>query len=100
MGRASVACAGACSCKQFELDAHHADQQLSVPALHDFFLYAKADRESDGSGADACQIQVTVLDSSSSGEHKFKVIGITASASPIWKLSDIFGRRESGLIRS
>ncbi|GAX73476.1 hypothetical protein CEUSTIGMA_g928.t1 [Chlamydomonas eustigma] len=87
MGQAAVSCEGGCRCRAFHIDAHKAEK-ASVPALASFSLNITSPTPAD------CAVKVKVLPTSSSeGDgHKFKVIGITTSATSVWHLEEIFMR--------
>lgn len=95
MGTASINCTSGCTCQGATLDGHttHKSSQLHVI---DFRV----------SQADACVITVTVLNGTSSGEHKVKVAGIVTSEVPgvegirnsgaLWYVHDISMRGKDG----
>ncbi|GAX79370.1 hypothetical protein CEUSTIGMA_g6812.t1 [Chlamydomonas eustigma] len=66
MGMANVTCMSGCSCIPAVLDGHAPDHRIPVPRLI-------ATRITSSVADDHCVVQVLVLGSSSSGEHKVKV---------------------------
>ncbi|KAG2433670.1 hypothetical protein HXX76_008041 [Chlamydomonas incerta] len=64
MGVAAFSCVAGCACAPTEVDGHHGEK---VSQLYMVVL--------EVSQAPACDIEIKVLDRTSSGEHKFKVSG-------------------------
>jgi hypothetical protein len=67
MGRASIECVRGCTCEKSVLEGHHI-KRISVPVEHQFVVTA----------AHHCEMKVTVLPDSSSGEHKVKLLSVFA----------------------
>ena len=78
MGRATVHCAGACSCAPSEIDAHVAPAKdvprVSVTAVRRIAIRLSAPNAS--TGASCCQLRLRIEAGSSSGEHKFKLLAL------------------------
>lgn len=76
MGIAQVRCQGGCMCPAETIDAHDASRKTSEHA-------SRMLRLSQVTVADAlCELNVTVLGATSSGEHKFKLTGLVVGGSP------------------
>ncbi len=69
MGTANVSCISGCTCASITIDAHWKNQ-VSLPGLAQLDTVSQHPR---------CVLRVTVGSSSSSGEHKFKVVGVIRS---------------------
>jgi hypothetical protein len=65
MGIAEVACMSGCQCRPRLVDAHQT-QKESTTHLHNVLLSQHAN----------CTVNVTVRNSTNSGEHKFKISGM------------------------
>jgi hypothetical protein len=76
MGRARIKCESGCTCEDLIMEAHQTDRNSQTFLQH---VYV--------SQASQCVVSVTVLPESSSGEHKFKVMGAMVSevAGLAWK---------------
>ena len=93
MGQAEVTCVSGCRCDNSTIDGHVPDHKHSIPKEHGFRLFqhhpgsslsangGNSTRSGTGGndssttgGGSRCVIQVKVLQESSSGEHKVKVI--------------------------
>lgn len=68
MGVVSITCEGDCTCTEGELNAHGTEKNSQVH-LHNFYA----------SQGEKCIVVVTVLDTTDSGYHKFKLSGIMIS---------------------
>lgn len=66
MGEADVSCAAGCSCASTRVNAHVAAERVSV---HEY-LTLQVSRSS------ACEIEVRISEDTTSGEYKFKIIGV------------------------
>ena len=88
MGQAELSCVTGCSCNTTRFDGHALLKQ-SVPVIHEFTLLTSAAEGSLGalmpslqqkgvsgvsSSSSGCVVQIEVLQSSNSGEHKVKVL--------------------------
>ena len=62
---ADVTCVSGCACDGFQINAHHPDQHSSQTMLDSGAVTQAA----------ACRMQLTVMQQTTSGEHKFKVVG-------------------------
>lgn len=74
MGRANVSCARACSCQPVQVDAHATVGHKSVTRALTLHV----------SPAAACELEVRVLPGTSSGEHKFKLMGLYVGETFPW----------------
>ena len=70
MGKVQISCASGCECESAVVDAHERNFMQSV----------RWSRELLVTMSEACVIRLEVLHDTSSGEHKFKLEHITASA--------------------
>jgi DNA polymerase alpha subunit B len=68
MGRAVLLCEGGCKCDAAVVDGHH-KQQVSQTYLHSVRVSQAAE----------CVLSLTLLPGTSSGAHKFKVVGLIIS---------------------
>jgi hypothetical protein len=64
-GVAEISCSQGCTCEAHTLDAHQAKRE-STTQLHPIVV----------TQAPACLINITVAESTSSGEHKLKISGL------------------------
>ena len=71
MGVARVSCSGMCRCDTFTIDANNVEFKNSVTAV----VRREVNVSSVGAG-DCCSLEVRVLEASTSGEHKFKVLSV------------------------
>lgn len=69
MGTANVSCVSGCTCTSITIDAHRKNQ-VSLPGLAQLEAVSQHPR---------CVLRVTVGSNSSSGQHKFKVLGVIRS---------------------
>ncbi|EFN59953.1 expressed protein [Chlorella variabilis] len=69
MGRARVECAKGCRCKSQQLDGHW-DRQATLTDLFSLEVSPHAQ----------CQLKLTVLEESSSGNHTFSISGVVVSS--------------------
>jgi hypothetical protein len=69
MGRVMVSCVSGCTCDPSVIDAHDAVNKHSINQLHEVRV----------SASPACVLQLKVLEQSSSGQHKFKVMQVAAA---------------------
>jgi len=89
MGRARFSCASGCTCAPSEADAHHADR-TSVSATAVLPVRSVIADDDDGGGGGGagglarCVLRVEVLEGTSSGEHKFKVIQVVSRAKEVF----------------
>ena len=81
MGQAEVACISGCMCDASVIDGHVPDHKHSIPMLHEFRLFQQhrdsgsgGNQSKNTAGDSRCIVKVTVLQGSSSGEHKVKVM--------------------------
>ncbi|KAL1495257.1 hypothetical protein AB1Y20_017118 [Prymnesium parvum] len=74
MGRVGVACGGACACGG-QVDAHNRWSQTSVTAVHLVRVMQLAPTNETGR-SDDCRLTLEVLQGTSSGGHKFKLLGL------------------------
>ena len=89
MGVVRAECIGGCHCESDEVDAHVPDGQFSVFKARTYKAKrlkpsAKAVAASGGGltlgvAPCGCALQLTVLNRTSSGEHKFKVLSLMTS---------------------
>jgi hypothetical protein len=70
MGRALLTCVSGCTCAPTLIDGHSSTGRHSVPLLEELQV----------SSARRCVLQLKVLEGTSSGEHKFKVMQLAAGA--------------------
>jgi hypothetical protein len=68
MGRAVFMCESGCKCEPALIDGHH-KQRVSLTFLHSIRVSQAAE----------CVVSLTVLPGTSSGQHKFKVVGLIVS---------------------
>ncbi|KAG2425211.1 hypothetical protein HYH02_015038 [Chlamydomonas schloesseri] len=71
MGVAQFSCVSGCQCDPKEVDGHHTEK---VSQLYMMFLEVTQHPQ--------CEVEITVLPKTSSGEHKFKVAGAVISERP------------------
>jgi len=71
MGRALVRCSGGCECGPVEIDAHVRSERVSVTAVQRLAVVHTA-----AHGGPACALDLRILPTSSSGEHKWKLLGL------------------------
>ena len=65
MGMAAVRCVAGCECEPQVIDAHQRDgRRASVFVPHEF----------NATMTSSCSLEVRVLERTSSGEHKFKLV--------------------------
>ena len=69
MGRAMAFCSGGCTCGPIEIDAHAPSERISITAVQRLIV-----THLDTGGR--CLLRLTILPSTSSGEHKWKLIGL------------------------
>ena len=69
MGRAMAFCSGGCTCGPTEIDAHAPTERTSITAVQRLIV-----THLDTGGR--CLLRLTILPSTSSGEHKWKLIGL------------------------
>jgi len=65
MGKFAITCVKGCTCERQEVDCHSL-QRVSVLAMHKF----------EASAVDECRMLIKVLEQTSSGEHKVKILGL------------------------
>ena len=70
MGRALVTCVSGCTCEPTLIDGHSSTGRHSVPLLEELQV----------SSARRCVLQLKVMEGTSSGEKKFKVMQLAAAA--------------------
>ena len=71
MGRVGVRCGGGCSCVAHVIDAHRIDETRNSSIFVSTPVRARA-----LSSSQPCELRLTLLRGSSSGQHKFKLRGI------------------------
>ena len=71
MGRVGVRCGGGCSCEPHVIDAHRIDETRNSSIFVSTPVRARA-----LSSSQPCELRLTLLRGSSSGQHKFKLRGI------------------------
>eukprot|EP00966_Prymnesium_polylepis_P187660 4350387-Prymnesium_polylepis.1 len=77
MGRALVSCAGdACTCGPNLIDAHNSIDRTSITAIQRLQLSWSMEAPTDST----CELNVTVQHHTSSGSHKFKLLGLLLQA--------------------
>ena len=96
MGRATVTCAGSCTCVPSEIDAHVSPSKdvprVSVTAVRRIAIKLVSSPNgtgsaapivapagyspSDGSRLGCCQLRIRIEQATSSGEHKFKLLAL------------------------
>jgi len=83
MGMANMACADGCECESVTVDAHYGRMRTSEHFSSTLkLLPISGSRGQQQSLLPAqCKIVVTVLNSTTSGEHKFKLTGLTVGGS-------------------
>ena len=69
MGRVMAFCSGGCTCGPIEIDAHAPSERTSITAVQRLIV-----THLDTGGR--CLLRLTILPSTSSGEHKWKLIGL------------------------
>ena len=69
MGRAMASCTGGCACGPVEIDAHAPSERTSITTVQRLIV---THVETGGS----CLLTLTILPSTSSGEFKWKLIGL------------------------
>lgn len=79
MGRARLGCSGVCACDA-EIDAHNWIAKTSVTAVRLIRIARRQEAQVDADGAGHCLLTLSVIDGTSSGSHKFKVLGLLFGA--------------------
>ena len=83
MGRARVSCSGACTCAPDVIDGHDIKDGVSVTDVRRIAL--RPSRRGGAalapSAAPCCSVRLEIASSSSSGEHKFKVMSLLLGGS-------------------
>lgn len=79
MGRVAVRCGGSCSCEEHIIDAHRIDEMRNSSIFVSTPVRARA--HSSDSSSQPCELRFTLLQGSSSGQHKFKLRGIVVRRS-------------------
>ena len=83
MGRARVACAGACTCAADVLDGHDIKDGVSVTDVRRVAL--RPARPAAAAGG-CCRVALRIAQGTSSSEHKFKVMSLLLGSSDAHKL--------------
>lgn len=84
MGRATVSCAGSCTCAESDIDAHSAQTpRVSITAVRRIALRLHAldnagvpRTSTTKSTSSCCRLTLRIQNQSSSGEHKFKLLAL------------------------
>ncbi|PRW61115.1 hypothetical protein C2E21_0584 [Chlorella sorokiniana] len=76
MGQAEVSCVSGCNCTTYKLDGH-ITERVSQTSMQTMEL----------SRAEKCRLRITILNETSSGEHKVKVMGLIISEPNGWLLT-------------
>mmetsp|Transcript_28807 Transcript_28807/g.61973 ORF Transcript_28807/g.61973 Transcript_28807/m.61973 type:complete len:107 (-) Transcript_28807:81-401(-) len=82
MGIASVECVGDCYCPTEQVDAHVPGGKFSVFKARTIRLHRAEKRPTQpasGKPGCGCGLKLTILQNTSSGEHKFKVLSLMSA---------------------
>ena len=74
LGRAEVTCHRMCECKPAQIDAHVPAERASLRALH------RIEISSPITSLEDCSLRLTILPTSSSGGHRFKLLRVSVGA--------------------
>ena len=84
MGVAALACAGGCVCDGAAINARNDDEHVSLHHAHLFYLSAAAvdmTNQAKGERIDACILRLDIVNATTAGSTKFKVLGLSVSPS-------------------
>lgn len=102
MGQARVTCVGRCTCIETTFDGHNSANKASIAKLGTIKLRPTNDTNCVHAGGEnvcpkVCVLHVTIVSTTSTGGHKFKIIGLATGTGDIedysYYVHDIMGGR-------